>query len=60
MLATESEDDQKKKHSRATCRNAECSKTFCNRSNRNRQEKSLAILQYQKEMDFKSLSSVKN
>ena len=38
MPATEPEDDQKKKHSRVTCRNAECGKTYSNRSNRDRRE----------------------
>ena len=60
MPATESENDQKKKHSLFRCRNAECGKTFFSRSNRDRHEKNLAILQHQEEMDFKSPSLVKN
>ena len=40
MPTTESEDDQKKKHSRVTCGNAECGKLFSNGSNRDHHEKS--------------------
>ena len=39
MPATESGDDQKKKHSHVTCRNAKCGKKFYNQSNRDRHEK---------------------